>query len=92
MTNTIHIESFGPTKFYGRVVPFVINNRKLWRKVARLVSKLRRDTRVWPTVDRQNQLKEAELYVNQALKDTKLPPFVSQTLRLAINAEYKFSL
>jgi hypothetical protein len=94
-----NIQSFGPIKFYGRLIPFLLNNKHHWRKVARLIVKLRRNTHDWSgdqdrgfCVDRENQLREAELYVKQALKDTNLPDHIRQTLRLAINTEFKFNV
>jgi len=89
---TKHPESFGSDKYYHNVIVLVTSSNNLWRKVANLLSNLRRDMREWPHIDRENQAKEAKKYVVKALKDTKLPSEVSSALKEGIHSEFGFEL
>jgi hypothetical protein len=85
-----HIESFGPVKFYGRLIPLIVNNRHQWRKVARMLVKLRFNAQQRGWVCRETQLESAQAYVQQALKDTILPEYVKAPLRWGIASEFGF--
>ena len=69
----INLESFGSIKHYRPLITRVKDNKHLWKKVAHILNKLRRDLRPWQVVHRETQLKEGEKYVIQALRDTRLP-------------------
>ena len=83
-----HIESFGSAKFYGRLIPVIINNKTHWRKIARLVGKLRFQIRPLNFVCRETQLESTEEYIKQALTDTKLPEYIKENLKWGIAAEF----
>ena len=85
-----NLESFGAIRHYRNLILTVKDNPYLWHKVAHILNKLRRDLRPWPMVDRENQLREGEKYVTQALKDSKLPRDVKIFMILGIMSEFGF--
>ena len=86
-----HLESFGSIRHYRNLILSVKDNPYLWRKVARILNKLRRDLHPWQVVDRETQLREGEKYATQALKDSKLPRDVKIFLILGMMSEFGFT-
>jgi len=87
MTN---LESFGSVRHYKRLIDRVKDNPYLWRKVANLLTNLRRDLHPWQVVDRATQLREGEKYAIQALRDTRLPREVKIYLIMGMMSEFNF--
>lgn len=86
-----HLESFGSKKHYAELIPLVENNKYLWRKVARILSKLRRQylTYCHPLI-REQQMERALVYVNQSILDTVMSAEVATALKLGLAREFEF--
>jgi hypothetical protein len=85
-----NLESFGSIRHYRYLILRVKDNPYLWRKVAHILNKLRRDLHPWQVVDRVTQLREGEKYFNQALRDTKLPRDVKIFMIMGVMSEFGF--
>jgi hypothetical protein len=90
MKSTTQLESFGSMAFYGNVINVVRHNREWWRKVSRMLNKLRRRLHPWPSVDRETQLAYAYKDIVQSLKDTRLPIDVIENLKKGMEYEFHF--
>jgi len=85
-----NLESFGSIRHYRYLILRVKDNPYLWRKVAHILNKLRRDLHPWQVVDRATQLREGEKYATQALRDSKLPREVKIFMIMGMMSEFGF--
>ena len=85
------LDSFGPVSLYGDVIKLTYGNPYAWRKISRMLSKLRRQGQPRLSVWRENQLKVLFESASAALNDTVLPPNVKDALKSAMNTEFKFN-
>ena len=86
-----NIESFGSINHYRELILRIKDNKFLWRKVARILNKLRLDLRPWVVVDRATQLEVAKKYVIQALNDSVLPEDVKIFMKRGMESEFGFT-
>lgn len=86
-----HLESFGSVTYYRKLIILTNRNDEFWRKVAHILNKTRRDLRSWDVVDKETQKKEAEKYVQQAIRDTKLPDQIKDALKEGMTMEFGFN-
>lgn len=87
-----HIESFGPIKYYGNLIPLVLNDKNSWRKISNILSTVRRIMTRRLVVDPAAQRVSAFNYVNQALKDCKMPDNVKAAFKNGLKSEFGFVL
>ena len=89
--NLVNLESLGPYYIYRDVVMMTMYCPFLWRKVARMLCKLRckwqNTCRLTSTQEDRDRVKH---YVYQAFKDTKLPFSLKYALRGAIRKDFGF--
>ena len=85
-----HIESFGPLKYYGRLIPLVLNDKNSWRKISNILSTVRRIMVRRLVVDPTAQRVSAFNYVSQAIKDCKMPDNVKAAFKDGLNREFGF--
>lgn len=85
-----HPESFGKASLYGEAITLVQHNKYQWRKISRLLNRIRRQLRPHSHIHRPTQVKVAHDDVVQAFKDTKLPAPVIQAVKRGMEAEFQF--
>jgi hypothetical protein len=88
MTNP---NSLGAEERYKLVLTLINNSKANYRKVARLLNRLRRQLRPYRHICRETQLAQAELDAKQALKDTRLPDELKVALKQTMTEEFHFN-
>ena len=89
-TKKLQLESLGKMSFYGNVTNIVMHDKEWWRKTARFLSKIRRQMKPWPMVDRNAQRECAYKDILQSLNDTRLPDDVKEYLKRGLEGEFQF--
>ena len=80
-------KSIGPWPTYEKIEVALCHSPNLWRKVARMMSKLRRIDRV---DFKGESRRRARVYAHSAFRDTRLPLYVKEMLQTAIIEEFNF--
>jgi hypothetical protein len=86
-----NIQSFGPVKFYGRLIPLVINDKYSWRKVSNILRSTREMVKPRECVHPANARKSATEYSQQAIKDCRMPEPVKTALKVGMIREFSFT-
>lgn len=86
------IQSLGPIKFYGSLVPLL--DKHSWRKTANILNYTRRMlnyTKRFQVLYPEKALASAAEYSEQAIKDCKMPDQVKSALKTGMAREFSFT-